>query len=253
MKSKYTSGKSVGKNQTVPIDVDDPRLKPGKIGQTKARMGAEIDVVGLDGKSLIMGGRGLNNTTGANKTLDIPSPVEKGIPRGGNKAPKTYPGGSGPIIIVPTDPTNVVVEWINNDLVISFDWDYTNDVNDSISQFIVQLTSGGVTKRSQSNIFLPNTSQTRQTITVTKSIITSMFNVFKTGFSAVCVLTGDPLNNISNTITSAPQPVNNEANTYVIPDSTAYTIDTTAVAVDTAAVEYSEYQEMPIDTIQYGD
>ena len=61
-------------------------------------------------------------------------------------------------------------------------------------------------------------------------------------------------NNLSTTtITSAPQPVNNEANTYVIPDSTAYTIDTTAVAVDTAAVEYSEYQEMPIDTIQYGD
>jgi len=200
LKSKYTSGKSVGKNQTVPIDVDDPRLKPGKIGQTKARMGAEIDVVGLDGKSLIMGGRGLNNSTGASKTPNIPEPVEIVIPRGGNKAPKTYPGGSGPIIIVPTDPTNVVVEWINNDLVISFDWDYTNDVNDSISQFIVQLTSGGVTKRSQSNIFLPNTSQTRQTITVTKSIITSMFNVFKTGFSAVCVLTGDPLNNISNTI-----------------------------------------------------
>ena len=200
MKSKYTSGKSVGKNQTVPIDVDDPRLKPGKIGQTKARMGAEIDVVGLDGKSLIMGGRGLNNSTGSVQTPNIPNPAEIVIPRGGNKPPKTYPGGSGPIIIVPTDPTNVTVEWINNDLVISFDWDYTNDVNDSISQFIVQLTSGGVTKRSQSNIFLPNTSQTRQTITVTKSIITSMFNVFKTGFSAVCVLTGDPLNNISNTI-----------------------------------------------------
>ena len=200
MKSKYTSGKSVGKNQTVPIDVDDPRLKPGKIGQTKARMGAEIDVVGLDGKSLIMGGRGLNNSTGSVQTPNIPNPAEIVIPRGGNKPPKTYPGGSGPIIIVPTDPTNVTVEWINNDLVIGFDWDYTNDVNDSISQFIVQLTSGGVTKRSQSNIFLPNTSQTRQTITVTKSIITSMFNVFKTGFSAVCVLTGDPLNNISNTI-----------------------------------------------------
>ena len=60
-------------------------------------------------------------------------------------------------------------------------------------------------------------------------------------------------NNVSTTITSAPQPVNNEANTYVIPDSTAVTIDTMAVAVDTAAADYSEYQEMPIDTIQSGD
>lgn len=201
MKSKYTSGKSVGKNQTVPIDVDDPRLKPGKIGQTKARQGSEIDVIGLDGKSLIMGGRGLNNSTGSTPYFPpLPPDFTVVIPRGGNKPPKTYPGGSGPVIIVPTDPTNVTAEWINNDLVISFDWDFANELNDTISQFIVQLTSGGVTKRSQSNIFLPNTSQTRQTITVTKSIITSMFNVFKTGFSSICVLTGDPLNNISNTI-----------------------------------------------------
>jgi hypothetical protein len=60
-------------------------------------------------------------------------------------------------------------------------------------------------------------------------------------------------NNVSTTITSAPQPVNNEANAYVIPDSTAVTLDTMAVAVDTAAADYSEYQEMPVDTIQTGD
>lgn len=60
-------------------------------------------------------------------------------------------------------------------------------------------------------------------------------------------------NIISNTITSAPQPVNNETNAYVIPDSSAVAIDTMAVAVDTAAVDYSEYQEMPIDTIQSAD
>ncbi len=207
MKSKYTSGKSVGKNQTVPIGVDDPRLKPGKIGQTKARQGAEIDIVGLDGKALIGGGRNLNNPAG--RTPPAPLPPDFGgitIPRGGNKPPKTYPGGSGPVIVVPTDPTNVSVAWVGNDLVISFDWDYANDVNDSVSQFIVQLTSGGVTKRSQSNIFIPNTTQTRQTVTVTKSIITSMFNVFRTSFSAVCVLTADPLNNISNTICAPTVP-----------------------------------------------
>lgn len=207
MKSKYTSGKSVGKNQTVPIGVDDPRLKPGKIGQTKARQGAEIDIVGLDGKSLINGGRNLNNP--AARTPPAPLPPDFGsivIPRGGNKPPKTYPGGSGPVIVVPTDPTNVSVVWSGNDLVISFDWDYANDVNDSVSQFIVELTSGGVTKRSQSNIFIPNTTQTRQTITVTKSIITSMFNVFRTSFSSVCVLTADPLNNVSNSICAPSVP-----------------------------------------------
>ena len=207
MKSKYTSGKSVGKNQTVPIGVDDPRLKPGKIGQTKARQGAEIDIVGLDGKALIGGGRNLNNPAGRTPPAPLPPDFSSiTIPRGGNKPPKTYPGGSGPVIIVPTDPTNVSVAWVGNDLVISFDWDYANDLNDSISQFIVELTSGGVTKRSQSNIFIPNTTQTRQTVTVTKSIITSMFNVFRTSFSSVCVLTADPLNNVSNSICASSIP-----------------------------------------------
>jgi len=198
MKSKYTSGKSVGKNQTVPIGVDDPRLKPGKIGQTKARQGAEIDIVGLDGKSLINGGRSLNNPAGiVAPSVRLPDTVDVVvIPPMGNKPPKTYPGGSGPVIIVPTDPTNVSVVWSGNDLVISFNWDYSNSLNETISQFVVELTSGGVTKRTPSNTFVPNTTQTAQTITLTKSIITSMFNVFRTSFSSVCVLTGDPLNNI---------------------------------------------------------
>jgi hypothetical protein len=208
MKSKYTSGKSVGKNQTVPIGVDDPRLKPGKIGQTKARQGAEIDIVGLDGKSLINGGRSLNNPAGiVAPSVRLPDTVDVVvIPPMGNKPPKTYPGGSGPVIIVPTDPTNVSVVWSGNDLVISFNWDYSNSLNETISQFVVELTSGGVTKRTPSNTFVPNTTQTAQTITVTKSIITSMFNVFRTSFSAVCVLTGDPLNNISNSICAPTVP-----------------------------------------------
>jgi hypothetical protein len=206
VKSKYTSGKSVGKNQTVPIGVDDPRLKPGKIGQTKARQGAEIDIVGLDGKSLIGGGRTLNNPAGRVPPAPPAFPSEIVIPVGGNKPPKTYPGGSGPVIIVPTNPSNVSVVWAGNDLVISFDWDYTNTVNDTVSQFVVELTSGGVTKRSQSNIFIPNRTQTGQTITVTKSIITSMFNVFRTSFSSVCVLTADPLNNVSSSICAPSVP-----------------------------------------------
>ena len=207
MKSKYTSGKSVGKNQTVPIGVDDPRLKPAKRGQTYARQGAEIQEIGLDGKTLISGGRTLNNPAGVvSPTTRLTDPPSVVIPPMGNKPPKTYPGGSGPVIIVPTDPQNVSVVWSGNNLVISFDWDYANELNDTVSQFIVELTSGGVTKRTPANTFVPNITQTAQTITVTKSMITSMFNVFRTSFSSVCVLTGDPLNNISNSICAPSVP-----------------------------------------------
>jgi hypothetical protein len=205
--SKYKSGKSVGKNQTVPIAVDDPRLKPGKRGQTYARQGAEIQEIGLDGKSLITGGRNINNPSGTQNITQAPSePAPVILPPMGNQPPKTYPGGSGPIVIIPTDPTDVSVVWSNEDLVISFNWDYVNEVNDTISQFIVELTSDGVTKRTTGNTFTPNKTQTAQTITVTKSMITSMFNVFRTNISAVCVLTADPLNNISNTICAPTVP-----------------------------------------------
>lgn len=207
MKSKYTSGKSVGKNQTVPIGVDDPRLKPAKRGQTYARQGAEIQEIGLDGKTLIGGGRTLNNPAGlVSPTTRLTDPPSVVIPPMGNKPPKTYPGGSGTVIIVPTDPANVSVVWSGNNLVISFDWDYANELNDTVSQFIVELTSGGVTERTPVNIFIPNTTQTAQTIIVTKAMITSMFNVFRTSFSSVCVLTGDPLNNISNSICAPTVP-----------------------------------------------
>lgn len=206
MKSKYKSPKSVAKNQTVPIGVDDPRLAWNKAGQTKARQGAEIEIIGENGKSLITGGTGSQNPRGS---TFVPSTKEfktVEIPAINNQPPKTYPGGSGPFILTPTDPTNVSAIWSGNDLVISFNWDYQNDLNSTVSQFIVELTSGGVTRRTPSNTFVPNRTQTAQTVVVTKSMITSMFNVFRTSFSAICVLSGDPLNNISNTVCSSSIP-----------------------------------------------
>jgi len=209
--SKYKSGKSVGKNQTVPINVDDPRLKPGKIGQTKARQGAEIDIIGLDNKALIVGGRGINNAAGAiaptPKGPDVKNPQ---LPPINGQPPKTYPGGSGPFIITPTNPSDVAAIWSGDNLVITFNWDYSNDANTTISQFIVELTSDGVTKRTAYNTFIPNKTQTAQSVTVTKSMITTMFNIFRTNITAVCVLTADPLNNISQTICASSVP------TYVL-------------------------------------
>lgn len=210
MKSEYKSPKSVAKNQTVYIRVDDPRVAPDQIDNTRKRLGAELVIVGLDDKPLSSGGRNL--TTGAGGTgVDKNTTVEKVvIPPMENKPPRTYPGGSGPTIIVPTDPTSVSVAWSGNNLVISFNWDYANELNLTVSQFIVELTSNGVTRRTPSNTFIPNKTQTAQTVTVSKSMITSMFNAFTTNFSAVCVLTSDPLNNISNTICAASIP------TYVL-------------------------------------
>ena len=68
MKSEYRSSKSVAKNPTVSISADDPRVAWNKISNTKSRIGAEVDIVGLDGKSLITGGIQSGNASGSSSS-----------------------------------------------------------------------------------------------------------------------------------------------------------------------------------------
>ena len=212
MKSKYKSGKSVGKNQTVPINVDDPRLAWNKIGQTKARQGSEIDIIGLDGKSLVSGG---TTSSGGNATDQNNTNPNVTIPPIDNKPPISYPGGSGPVIIVPTDPTNVTATWGNyvsgtftagagDDLKIDFTFDPSLAVNTTMSSYVIKLTSSGIERTSQQ--FDINKASTSQSVVITKAINTQMFNIFTPTFTSVCVQIRDPLANKSQTICAATVP-----------------------------------------------
>ena len=221
MKSQYKSGKSVAKNPTVPISADDPRVAWNKIAQTKSRQGAEVDIVGLDGKSLIAGGTKPGNQSGSNVTQsktytqDTYTPPMNGLPQA------VY-NGQGPVVIVPTSPTDVTATWSGEDLVVQFNWDYANALNKTVSQFILELTADGITKRTALNTFAANKTQTAQTITLTKTLNTQTFGIFRTQITSICVLVADPLNNISETICAASVP------TYIL-DLTAPTITVTAI------------------------
>lgn len=224
MTSKYTSSKSVAKNQTVPINASDPRLSPFKIGQTKARQGAEIDIIGLDGKSLIQGGAFANNISGITKPLNSsPKTIVYPTVPANNEPPKYYPGGSGPFVIIPTAPTDVTAVWSGEDLVVSFNWDYKNQYNATVSQFVLEITADGVTRRTPTNTFAPNKTQTAQTFTLTKALNRVTFGLFRTGITSICVLAADPLNNISTTTCAATVP------TYVL-DLPTPVITTTAIS-----------------------
>jgi len=221
VKSQYKSGKSVAKNPTVSISADDPRVAWNKINQTKSRQGAEVDIVGLDGKALIAGGTVPGNQSGSSVTQsktytqDTYTPPMNGLPQ-------AIYNGQGPVVIVPTNPTDVTASWSGEDLVVQFNWDYANTLNKTVSQFILELTADGITKRTALNTFAANKTQTAQTVTLTKTLNTQTFGIFRTQITSICVLVADPLNNISETICAASVP------TYTL-DLTAPTITATGI------------------------
>jgi len=200
MNSKYKSGKSVAKNPTIPISVDDPRVAWNKVSQTKSRQGSEIDIVGFDGKSLVAGGTNTSNLTGISGSVN-PSGTKQlqYVPaQNGNPGYNMDPGA-----IIPTDVTNVVATWSLSspeDLVINFDWEYDNAVNTTITEFVLEVTADGVTRQTPAGSFIPNRTQTAQTLTLTKSLNRSTLGIFRTSITSVCVYAIDSFYNKSNSV-----------------------------------------------------
>jgi len=239
MKSKYQSSKSVAKNPTVSISADDPRVAWNKISQTKSRQGAEVDIIGLNGKSLVSGGTSASNASGATSTAEPSGTKTKGYvpPSNGRKGFDLAADE-----ITPTPVTNVTAEWDGEDLIVHFDWDYSNDLNLLVSHFILELTVDGIVKRTPLTTFVPNTSSTAQTVTVTKSINITTFGVFRTNISAICVITIDPFYNESSSVcvTSIPE--------YVL-DLPTPTITVTAISSG-YSVAYTTPTEDVYDAIE---
>lgn len=201
MTSEYKNNKSVAKNPTISIDADDPRVSWENLKQTQSRIGSEIEIIGREGRPILFGG----DFSGSSAIVTDKNVIPPSFPAnitwpGDNQPPKVYPGGSGPFIIVPTDPANVTATWSGDDLVVSFVWDANNEYNMTMTQFILEVTADGVTRRTPMNTFVPNKSSTSQTAVFTKTLNKTTFGLFRTKITSVCVLVADPLNNISQTI-----------------------------------------------------
>lgn len=206
MKSKYTSGKSVGKNQTVPIPAGDKRLRWDKKGATKGRQGAEIDVVGLNttlSNQTLYQNLTMGNSTGSSVVSGSQAYLGSAVIAYGSHL-GVYPGGSGPYILIPSDPTNVTATWVGNDLKVEFDFDITDPINIVVSQFIISLTANGSTYTLGG--FTVDRSQKHQTLILTKAMNIQMFNIFTPKITGICVKAADPLNNVSNTVCAVTIP-----------------------------------------------
>jgi hypothetical protein len=206
---KHLSSSSYSKKQTIPIASGDIRLNNLTYQFNLARQNAEYLIVGqnrpmgsyligLQNTAYLAGSDSSDNGDGGLLTYDTiihyilnPDPNDP---------------AARPTVIVPTDPQNVTVTWVGDDLQIEFDWDQSASVNAGISQFIVKLTADGTTQYTPANTFKPDRTQSHQTLLLTKAINTQMFNIFNPRITAVCVETADPFNNISNTICAATVP-----------------------------------------------
>jgi hypothetical protein len=246
-KSVYKSPKSVARNQTVPISVDDPRVAWDKVGQTRARQGAEIEVVGFDGLPLIDGGKSLRASG---------SPVGTGVV--GAQQTRTVTGtNNNPArsvdsdLIIPTAVTDVSAVWSDggsgDSLIVTFNWDYTNPDNSDVSQFLLEITtSDGLVRQTPYGSFTVNKTQVGQTLTFTRSLIESTLGGFYTNITKVCVYALDAFYNKADSVcdTSIPDwelnlpvpviTVTNALNGYNV----AYTIPTQSIFDAIDIVEY---------------
>lgn len=235
LKSRYKSPKSVAKNQTVPISADDPRVGWDKAGQTKARQGAEIEIIGLDGVPLVEGGRLLVSNSGSNSANNLRE-EEKFVLPGTNNQPPTITRNFG--ITVLADITNLSTAWSGDgsgpNLVVTFDWDYQDPANQGVTEFVLEITeSSGYTRQTPYGSFPVNRTQTAQTITVVESLMNVTMGTLTKDIFSVCVYVIDAFYNKSTSVCDITVPVHD------------FSAPTPVITVSPAANGYSVLYTIP--------
>jgi hypothetical protein len=192
--SEYQSPNSVGKRQTVPIDANDPRLRWDKIGQTKARLGAELDIVDFSGKALTASLTGLSITNLVVQEQVANLNVSSSTSSIADKLTSSS--------IYPSDISNLAASWVGTTLRITWNFDTTLLENKYFTNFSIKFTISGIDYIIKS--FVVNTTGTSQSYDFTLTANESMFGFFQTSFDLVSVAPEDSFNNIGNYASIVP-------------------------------------------------
>lgn len=249
MASKYNSPFSVGKRQTIFIDPNDPRVRGVKAGITAARIGSEIKIINPELSQagsfsyLKNAGVGASNPGLNPKNTDDP----------------TKPGSI----------TNLSAVWEDlasgPALVITFDFDFSNEQNKYVTSFGYYLTGSGTTTPLIETKTL-NTSSTSQRIEFTYSDNAKYYGIFQTSFSLLEIAAYDSFGNPGDTatLTDIPSyenglPAPNITVTSIIQGysvnwdpivQTYEYISVSEVVSDAATPPTSGYQEVYLDSIK---
>lgn len=216
---KYNSPFSVGKRQTMFIDPNDPRIRGYKYGITASRVGSEIQIVNSNGIS----------QSGSFSYLKNASPGAKSIIKTPEPKPTTKPG----------DITNLAAAWEDlaggATLVITFDFDFSDDTNKYVSSFQYDLTNLGntfTTNLIESKIL--NQSGTSQRIEFSELANIDNFGEFQVDFAQLRVAAVDSSGNPGNfsTLTDIPEYTNNLPTPVITVTSIlqGYSVDWTTVS-----------------------
>lgn len=194
--SEYQSPNTVGKRQTIPMDVNDPRLRWDKKGQTKARLGAEIDIVNFAGENLVA------SVTGFNTISSILQQQVANI----NTSLESLPQLLQDPKLFPTDILNLAAAWSGTDLQITWDFDTTNPQNQYLNHFVIKFTISGTDYIIKN--YAVNRAGTLQSYTLTLNSNFSLFGLAQTSFDTISVAGQDAFNNTGN-YASIPGPAYN--------------------------------------------
>ena len=204
--SEYQSPNTVGKRQTIPIDVNDPRLRWDKIGQTLARSGAEVLQVNQNATNLLASGLNAaagvvtlqGQITGSALTYDnVAGSIGLGIFSSGEFAPSPV--------------SNAHAAYLGEDIVLTFDFDTTDTNNKWINQFYIDIYDPSTSKwLSIAQVFDAtslNKTSSSQTITLTFEILASTGIANTTNITNVRIATSDAVLHKSVYVeTGAPNP-----------------------------------------------
>ena len=163
--SKYQSPFSVGKRQTVFIDPLDPRVRGWKAGITAARLGAELEIV--DASSLSQAGTFsyLKNSTSTFSSFS-----------------KGFDPSITDSADIPGSISNLSASWTGSDLIITFDFDFSNEQNQYVTSFGYYLTGNSIKTPFIESKTL-NTSSVSQTVIFSFSDNTKYYGEFQDCFT----------------------------------------------------------------------
>ena len=200
-KSEYRSNRSVAHTPRIRISIDDPRLAWDQIALTKATLGTDFDIIGLDGKLITEGGTGFNNPAGIGNAATDSGGKNFTPPLNGQPSINVGYGA-----IVPADITNLDTSWDGEDLVVTFEWDNDDPANATVSEFVLEVTEDGIQKQTPYGSFLVNRSQSTQTARFTKALNKRTLGTFSTNITSVCVYAIDPFYNKSSSVCDSSVP-----------------------------------------------